>query len=561
MKLSIYDRSYQTFQWNKDDKNIDDEETCVVNPIEHKALDGDTYKEKLLFHTSQYRTKQISGILIFSGNTYGRDKNKLLYKCIPDKKCLPIFLIPYEQKKLTFEKNKKNMYVQFEYVNWINKHPHGKLSRVIGYVDDFNAFTEYSLYCKEVNISNQKLTKLISPILKNNLKKEITFEEYNLENRTSKEWNIFAIDPTGCVDVDDAMSISYSNNETIISVYISAVSLWIDKLSLWLMLTNSLERVSTMYLPENRRTMLPNKLEELCSLISGKNKPALAMDLHIINNEIINVSFHSVLINLTNNYEYEEKLLLECDDYTNIKKIIRKVNTQTKYKLDILDSHDVVEYLMLTINYYAGLQLKNNGGIFRNFNANILENGMNVNKEIETFLRTWGTKGGSYTTNINECNHDMLSKNIDVYCHISSPIRRLVDLINMTLLLQKNGVQFNLSDHFINKWKHPNNINIINNQMKSIRKIQNDINLLYKCLFAIETREIYYEGYIVDSKINKFNNEEIIYTVYLPTLGYVSKYKTNILDLEFYKKNLYTIHLFIDEDSLKKKIRIQPIII
>ena len=39
----------------------------------------------------------IAGVLVLEGNkTYGRKKKRLLYKCIPDDKYLPAFLVPYD---------------------------------------------------------------------------------------------------------------------------------------------------------------------------------------------------------------------------------------------------------------------------------------------------------------------------------------------------------------------------------------------------------------------------------------------------------------------------------
>ena len=70
-----------------------------------------------------------------------------MYKCIPDNKYLPTFLIPYG-KKNEFNKNCDNLYVTFKFNHWKETHPYGVLNQVIGPVSELSAFYEYQLYCK-----------------------------------------------------------------------------------------------------------------------------------------------------------------------------------------------------------------------------------------------------------------------------------------------------------------------------------------------------------------------------------------------------------------------------
>jgi len=65
----------------------------------------------------------IAGILLLENNkTFGRTENKkrLLYKCIPDDKHLPAFLVPYDIK-IGFNKVYQNKYVilQFIYIIFV----------------------------------------------------------------------------------------------------------------------------------------------------------------------------------------------------------------------------------------------------------------------------------------------------------------------------------------------------------------------------------------------------------------------------------------------------------
>jgi len=80
---------------------------------------------------SQVRNNMyIAGILDLS-KTYG----KLLYKCIPDDKRIPTFLITY-CKHPTFDKSCRYLYVTFQFKHWENQHPHGIITNTIGNVEE-----------------------------------------------------------------------------------------------------------------------------------------------------------------------------------------------------------------------------------------------------------------------------------------------------------------------------------------------------------------------------------------------------------------------------------------
>ena len=92
--------------------------------------------------------------------------------------------------------------------------------------------------------------------------------------------------------------------------------------------------------------------------------------------------------------------------------------------------------------------------------------------------------------------------------------------------------------------------------MKAIRKVQNHCSLLDLCLNIPETIEKQYDGYLFD-KIVK-NESQILYIVYLPELKL--SYKISLQeDIDYGEKRKFSIFMFSDEDSLKRKIRLQII--
>ena len=119
--------------------------------------------------------------------------------------------------------------------------------------------------------------------------------------------------------------------------------------------------------------------------------------------------------------------------------------------------------------------------------------------------------------------HNLL--NIDSYIHITSPIRRMVDLLNM-IIIQKNIGMIQLSEKaglFYIKWI--NDIEYINKSSKSIKKVQNNCNLLFLCSTNPEIMNKTYNGYAVDNVKNKNNLNK--YSIYLPELKIFTTIKTN----------------------------------
>ena len=189
--------------------------------------------------------------MLEQNKTYGRNetKKRLLYKCIPDDKHLPAFLVPYEIK-LGFTKHLKNKYVTFKYDHWNHQHPHGQLVEVLGDVDNLDVFYEYQLYCKSLHISMTDFTNKTRNMLKQHTNEEYiqliaSNQQYNIHTVSPNSTYIFTIDPPTSTDYDDAFSILPRGNNYVVSIYIANVYFWLETLDLWKSFS---KRVSTIYL-------------------------------------------------------------------------------------------------------------------------------------------------------------------------------------------------------------------------------------------------------------------------------------------------------------------------
>lgn len=544
------DRQYTSWEWKcKETKNTIIGSSNTINPLKEKLLVNDEINiDGTIYLFSQYRSKKdIPGILVLNGQTYGRYKNKLLYKCIPNDKLLPCFLIPYENKKPSFNKNLINKYVLFKFSEWTSKHPIGSLNNILGDVDIPENFYNYQLYCKD--LFNTGLKELPIKWLK-----EVTKESFiddilaksNIEDRTSN--NIFSIDPEDCQDFDDALGIIEIDRGYILSIYISNVAIWIESFDLW---DKIIDKIATIYLPDKKRSMLPKMLSEnLCSLQEKKRRFALALDITIINNEIVNYNFNNVIIKLDKNYIYDEPDLLINRDYLTILNLTKDLNNSISYLEYINDSHDVVAYYMILMNHKASHNLsKFKNGIYRSVTDITGNTYDNLSKKVKQFMKMWKGTSGKYTNFNDKEGHDLISDGLDSYVHITSPIRRIVDLINIIFIQQNNNL-YNFGDacnNFVNQSME--NLNNINITMKNIKQVQNDCLLLSKYIDNTINKDIIYDGYIIEKEKDE-------YTVYISEIKFVTKIKL-LEELELYNKYKFTIHLLIDENTLKKKIRLQ----
>ena len=530
------------------------------NPVEHKMFNQDifTYNEGKveILHSSARCMKVIPGVLVLEkSQIYGRVKDKFLYKCIPDDKRIPIFLVPYKLR-LGFNKNIKNKYVVFEFKEWNDKHPLGVLRQTIGDVDTLENFYEYQLYCKSLYASIQNITKKAMKALKKTTEDEII--ETMILNSNPKlidvrhTETIYTIDPTHSKDFDDAFSIKQCGQVHIINIYISNVPLWMETLDLWDSFSN---RISSIYLPDRKRPMLPTVMSDaLCSLTQGDTRFALRLSLTVTSDfKITSHKFDNCVIKVEKNLRYGTKAQETNTHYKKLFAVIKKMNRKHKYVDSITDSHDVIAYLMIIYNYLSAQRFTTEGvGIFRSAQfKDTFVPPEDMPQGVRKFLKNWNSTGGKYSKDIGS--HDMLE--LDAYVHITSPIRRLVDMLNMMTMLDICGWKMSeKAKEFYNIWTSDSSIEYINTTMRSIRKVQNDCSLLKFCMDDPAVQQKIYDGYIFDKLVR--NDALYQYMVYLPEINMINRF-TSRYDKENLSKQTFKIFVFTDQHSLKRKIRVE----
>ena len=445
------------------DSHSDKKQDIELNPRNNTLFNFDVFDyckdtEKVTIrHSTTRNFKQISGILTLSSKTiFGRDGKKILYKCIPDDKRLPAFIIPYKikQDRHSLSSNYSvDKYITFRFLEWNNgeKYPKGQLVETIGDVTKLENYYEYQLYCNSLYTSiknfNQATIKQIHNTKIEEIIARIDRMYPTIEDRT--QMKVFSIDPSVSKDFDDAVGIHTNElGEKVISIYITNVVLWMNVLDLW---SSFSKRVSTIYLPDRKRPMLPTILSDnICSLKENEIRYALTLDISIDgNNNVCEYNFMNTKVKLFKNYRYEEPSLLEDVDYVEMLRIVSNMNqiNGQHYVEHMTDSHDMVSYLMILMNYYSSqVLMKHENGIFRSLKYGEKDEAVpdGLDKNVSKFMRIWTSNGSKYVLfEAEDKKHDMF--NFGEYIHITSPIRRLVDFLN-SIQMQQNLDMCSLTD-------------------------------------------------------------------------------------------------------------------
>jgi hypothetical protein len=482
-------------------------------------------------------TYKIPAILVLGSKTYGKKGSgnnvKYYYKCFPDYKFCkdngisgdPL-LVPFKPNLKQFSKKMRNKFIIIECLINEKLLKFQKTFETIGSVDDFNSFCKYQMYCRD----------LFRPLWK---PKQFKIKQNDLIEsfKDNRDRSVYTIDPKNSKDFDDAFSIQETDEGVVVSVYITNVPVWLTLLDLGEFdLTSAISRVATTYFPTYNEPMLPRKLsEKLCSLVKDQNSIVLTLDYNLKTKE---VHLYNSLVIVNINLAYS-------DDHEVIDKLVKEVTKITGNKND---SHSAVAYFMAFFNKHCAKVLRdNNEGIFRICPTKPTEVEEDIDPKLREFL-SYFSSGSKYSTEPGR--HEMLDT--DQYVNITSPIRRLVDLLNMIKIQKVLGIfETDLTDKFYDSWIV--RLDYLNKQHKSINKIQTETKLLNLCL---KNENKVYKGFPISKELIK-DSDEIKYTVYLPEIKMVTNMNMKSkLHLDIYQKYQFKIFVFEDESTFRRKVKL-----
>ena len=556
-RILVSDRSYSEWSFENVDTDMPADPPLHLpsnfHPATAKLFTKDVFQcvtgDIDLVHSPVRALTTLAGVLQLSDHrTYGREGKRLLYKCVPDDKYLPAFLIPYEVR-IGFSKSLSNKFVVFRYASWTEKHPHGMLVETLGDVTSLEAFYEYQLYSKSLHDSITRLSQdARSSLNRLPLESYVTQIQQTFDCKTEDQF-IFSIDPQNSLDFDDALSVQTLDKGWKVSVYIANVVFWLETLDLWNSLTN---RVATIYLPDRRRPMLPTVLSDsLCSLQEHEDRFAFVCDMMVSSGGVItDTTFRQAHVRVAKNYRYEEASLLSLLDYQILLTITKHLDA------NCIDSHDLVAFWMIETNTQCAMHFAKHGlGIFRSVTFKPQEDpSTEMSDTCRRTIQLWSSNtSGQYV--LMEKNtvlhHDVLKKS--VYVHMTSPIRRLVDLLNQMMFMHRFlGIPLSASAQiFLDTWNRK--MEYVNVSMRSIRKVQNECQLLFRCTKDPTLLERTHSGVVFDRiqrESGYFN-----YMVYIESLNLLSRVRST-KDLCNYDAVECKLLVFENEEKTLRKIRL-----
>lgn len=423
------------------------------------------------------------------------------------------------------------------------------------------------------------------------------WEEYlNLEfdlankvgiNRINYENTVITIDPDKSIDLDDGFSFISDDLFYQLDIHIADPVSWFnfDDKKFKIIFDELLKRQQSCYINKYNKSnyqnhLLPPKIVELISLLEFKSdlvkdykisKRALSFCFKISKetNKIIEFELKPTNLNNIINYTYDK-----YDEYINSKLNIKKqlvdiTNILIKIigldeisypNLNITDniSHKIIEIFMILTNWWGGnhlLKIIKSEPILRIQDKNILGEDFNINI-VPEYARPFLSLSANYiesTFNDNKnltFNHNSLG--INNYAHLSSPMRRFIDMLNHYKFYHSNYILNNERLYDLPKIYDINfNLDIINNQIKKQKKISNawalvkfiksnpELNKFKACLFdwvELETNKI--TGLIV--LYNQNNKFISIINVELPQIELttnLSKYMEFNIELYYNSNN------------------------
>ena len=414
-----------------------------------------------------------------------------------------------------------------------------------------------NIFPKYGNLRNLENDNLL--LNNNNIYNQLS-NKIDLIRKEFLDLNVYTIDPEGCTDADDAFSIQEIDNKLFLIIHIADPTHFIDLNSyLW---TDIQKRILTHY-PSNHQPihMMPDFIIQKSSLNLNHDelKNAISVFFEInkesfLPTENIEIKFTKLKIkpqyNLSYNYAstlndpiinlgitISQNLKNERSNKTigtklsDVNMLIPKFQDNQIYYENIDDKVKLMkemisEFAILT-NTYIGNFLKNNtyNGIFRT-----CKNELNIDDNIEGIdllnkIIENGIKADYRNTGEK---HDLVGSNI--YCHFTSPMRRLADCIchylikfyftNTENIWNQDQLNY-LADICYKKTKKEKNIQYLDTKFRLIQLIDH---LLPDNKINIEFKINSYSGLFLNIIINKLIINNKIFDIYI---SYTLRIKNN----------------------------------
>lgn len=426
------------------------------------------------------------GRLVLSSRNLYKINNPKNNKLVNARKChilsanVDDILVPTDKEFST-----RDIYIKLNNLNQIDQ----ILGTVGNLQDDLNIY--HYLYIKDW-LSNKKYMDLWKEY------NFSTFLSFDLArgNRVGSNKQVITIDPFGSIDLDDGFSFDSDDFNYYLDIHISDPVSYFDfeNSSMVKIFDEFVNRINTCYIPNSSGSnkpvhLLPENVVEYISLLEPNEKIRVRRAISFcfkINKETNQVDWSIIFTNLTNiknqTYEDFDRKINEPEESANKLDLVNLTNTMIKlldlkYSLINLDadiSHKMIEIFMIWTNYYCGKYLKSNSELMvvRVQEQKDLPDGLDLSR-IPEYSRTFLNYSANYELVDNKVNQDLslnhYSLGINNYSHTTSPMRRIIDMIN--------HLQIHSCSNQIDRIKQID-IHMINEKIKIQKRISNSYDLI-----------------------------------------------------------------------------------
>lgn len=389
----------------------------------------------------------ITGTLELTSKTihgFTESKKIPLYTFVPYSKEYPPFIVASSEKRHVV-----NMICSIDFLEWKPTHPvpRGSIKKIFGFVGDIEA--EYKALLEYVTPVKQGEGEKAREYIERELaiaQRMVDENEKGDVRRKLPQEMTFNIDPEGCRDIDDVITLiplecsSECSSEPSgwrVIVSIADVSSYVPEMgaidSIAYMIGQSVYNEDGKVM----KHMLPSQLsEDSCSLIPGKHRRTISAEVTVKYGQTIQeLSPVFYLSTVTNGQSYTYDTV-----DTKIAKQLEMITGKT-------DTSDMVATLMIWYNAAAARVLQENDtGIFRRTIPVSPEAKLEAKLEAASASASASAsakepealsglidnfKAAEYGSSVGEGHMIVGGK---PYCHITSPIRRYCDLVNQRLL-------------------------------------------------------------------------------------------------------------------------------
>lgn len=434
--------------------------------------------------------QQYVGVLMMSSIvTHGRNKKGKIIKTFKPHDA------PFQVKVATSLKCTVDHYaiVSLQPIDCTKMYHQGEILELIGPVGDEVAERDYILAKHKLNFkpySNTFTKKTFQDVIDacNGILEVQSLSR--AQRQTHLRLNhkcIFSIDPPGCKDIDDCLSLEQHADKYVLGVHIADVTSFVPSQYAEL-LSN---RPTSVYMDHKVINMLPDALIHHCSLLPNETRLA-----------------HSIFIDIP--YKHDQMLSiydLNCTiletvivskrafTYQQVNNILTHTNTD-KYKLHELNkltaslndqlclpissdpAHRIVETCMLIANALVGQHLYQTGCgmVARHHAASIVPHDPLIDESLRDHLIKMSSLAAQYTyvpprvDPNTETTYAHAGLALTHYVHFTSPIRRYADIITHWLL---KDIKIQVDQ------KHIHRINDTNTRIKRASREEKKLSIMY----------------------------------------------------------------------------------